>query len=113
MPTEPKNPLFPPISQQPSVGIFSTHANRLARCQSIHWSCLLTFKIWAYPEITHISPTAMTSQQPTVGNSSTHENRLTRCQSIHWHYLLAVGVQNPSSIVHISVPSTHDIFVLG
>jgi hypothetical protein len=60
MPTEPKNPLFPPISQQPTVGIFSTHANRLARYQSIHWSCLLTFKTWAWckihhPEITHLS----------------------------------------------------------
>src|SRR5712664_231038 len=60
MPTGPGNPLFPSISQQSTVGILSTHANRLARYQSIHWSCLLTFKTWAWcrihhPEITHIS----------------------------------------------------------
>jgi len=30
VPTGPKNPLFPPISQQPTAGIFSTHANRLS-----------------------------------------------------------------------------------
>src|ERR1700735_5880151 len=60
MTTGPKNPLFPPISQQPTVGIFSSHANGLVRYQYIHWCCLLTFKTWVWcrihhPEIMHIS----------------------------------------------------------
>src|SRR5467141_15520 len=60
MPTGPGNPLFPSISQQSTVGFLSTHANRLTKCQSIHWYCLLAFKMWAWcrthhPEITHCS----------------------------------------------------------
>src|SRR6267378_6248593 len=55
-----EDPIFYPISQQPTAGIFSTHANRLTKCQSIHWYCLLAFKMWAWcrthhPEITHFS----------------------------------------------------------
>src|SRR6267378_4347295 len=53
MPTGPGNPLFPSISQQSTVGILSTHANRLTKYQSIHWYCLLVYKMWAWCRTHH------------------------------------------------------------
>jgi hypothetical protein len=57
--TGPENPIFSSTSQEPTIGTFSTHENRLTRCQSIYWSCYLASKMWPYgridhPEETHI-----------------------------------------------------------
>ena len=53
-----EDPIFPLISQQPTIGISSIHVNRLTGCWSIYWHCLLIFKMWPwyrshYPEETH------------------------------------------------------------
>ena len=40
------DPIFPPISQQPTVGIHSTCINSLTKCQSIYWPSFLAFKNW-------------------------------------------------------------------
>ena len=53
-----EDPIFPPISRQPTIGISSIHVNRLTGCRSIYWRCLLIFKTWPwyrshYPEETH------------------------------------------------------------
>ena len=57
------NPIFSPISQQPTVGNSSTHENGLTRCQSIHWRYLLAVRVLNPSSIAHISgPVAMVSE---------------------------------------------------
>jgi len=57
VPTGPGNPIFPPISQQPTVENFSTHENRLIRYQSIYCCCILAFKMWPQCRIHHLEET--------------------------------------------------------